>query len=274
MIPFNSLSRPFPASLATWVLSALIATAATQTARAQAPAAAPSSPSVKTGKVLYERKVNMHRRMTDENMKNMIPEFATNKAELIFTGDESTYQNVKEDDDIRDQAAGENGNGNRIIMKIGGGEACTYRNYATGQMTEQRQMGPKKYLIQDTLRQISWKLQEDTMTITGYTCKKATAKDRQGNPVIAWYTEDIPASSGPETFGGLPGLILSLDVNNAEVRYTPISITPGDPSKNIVKAPTDGKKITRKEFQQMMEEQYGVKPGEGGMQVRIFHNGN
>ena len=250
--------------------------------RAQAPtgtaSSTPASPGipapVTAGKVLYERKANMRRRITDENMKNMVPEFAVSKTELSFSGDESTYQNVKEEEDVRDQAGGEFGNGNRIFMKMGGGDVCTYRNYSTGQMTEQRQMGPKKYLIEDTLRRIGWRLQEDTMTIRSFLCRKATATDRQGNPIIAWYTEDIPVSCGPETFGGLPGLILSLDINNAEIRYTPISLTPGDPAKDRVHAPKDGKKITRKEFQQMMQEQYGMKPGEGGLQFRIFRDGN
>lgn len=216
----------------------------------------------------------MRRRITDENMKNMVPEFVVSKAELNFSGDESTYQNVKEEGDVRDQAGGEMGNGNRIIMKMGGDDACTYRNYATGLVTEQRQMGPRKYLIEDSLHRIAWKMNEDTMTIHGFLCRKAAATNPQGKPMIAWYTEDIPVSCGPEIFGGLPGLILSLDINDAEVRYTAITVTPGDAAKETVHAPREGKKITRKEFQHMMEEQYGVKPGEGGVQVRIFHGPN
>ena len=30
--------------------------------------------------------------------------------------------------------------------------------------------------------------------------------------VVAFYTEDIPVSGGPEMFGGLPGMILELTV--------------------------------------------------------------
>jgi GLPGLI family protein len=250
-------------------LSVLLVPGLLQAGFAQAPASAPvvAPPSITTGKVLYEMKINMRRRITDESMKNMVPEFSTTKAELSFSGDESVYQNIKEEEDVRDQA-GEGGNGNRIVMKFGGGDACIYRNYATGQATEQRQMGPKKYLISDTLRHMNWKLQDDTMTISGHLCKKAITKDRQDKPVIAWYTEDIPVSAGPEPFGGLPGLILSLDINQGEVKYSSLAITPASQAKDFVKAPTEGKKITRKEFQQMMQEQYGVKPGEGRIIIR------
>ena len=38
--------------------------------------------------------------------------------------------------------------------------------------------------------------------------------------------------------------------------------------KKLVKAPTNGKKTTRKEFQKMVEEQFGANPG-GGPVIRI-----
>lgn len=226
------------------------------------------TPAATEGKVIYERKINMHRRITDESMKNMIPEFSTSKAELSFAGDESIFQNVKEEEDIRDNA---DVSGNRFVMKFGGGDAQTYKNYGTGQTTEQREMGPRKYLIADSLPELGWHLQPDTMTIKGYLCKKAIGKNRQGNAVIAWYTETIPVPTGPETLGGLPGLILQVDINNAEMVFTPLQIITGNADRRVVKQPTDGKKITRKEFQKMMEEEYGVKPG-GGPTIRIIRN--
>ncbi|WP_048509624.1 GLPGLI family protein [Chryseobacterium sp. FH2] len=54
---------------------------------------------------------------------------------------------------------------------------------------------------------IIWKIEEQTKTIQGYTCRKATTK--YGSRLItAWYTEKTPIQEGPYTFKGLPGLIL------------------------------------------------------------------
>ena len=39
---------------------------------------------MKEGKISYERKINMHRNLPDPQMKSMIPEFRTDKFELIF----------------------------------------------------------------------------------------------------------------------------------------------------------------------------------------------
>ncbi len=223
---------------------------------------------VQEGKIVYERKVNMHKRLSaeQENMKNMIPEFNTSKVQLIFSGNESILTNVKEEQDIR-ETAGE-GDGPRRFMRIGGGDDETYKNYATQTTIEQRELGPKKYIIQDSLRKQNWKLDEsgETKTVKGYTCKKATAKASQGE-VVAWYTEQISCPSGPDNFGGLPGMILEVNVSDGEIIFSPLEIT-DKTDKKLVKAPANGKKITRPEFQKMIEEQFGGNGG--GPQIRII----
>lgn len=223
---------------------------------------------LKEGRIIYERKMNLHRRMTDESMKSMIPEFNTSKVELDFSADASVYKNVKEAEDIRDQA-GQDDN-RRVIMRFGGSDNDqTYKDYATEKYVEQRELGPKKYLIVDTLKRQSWKLETETRTIKGYTCKKAVTKGRDSADIVAWYAEDIQSAAGPEAYGGLPGLILELNINNAEVVYTALDIVTKDFDKSIVKAPTEGKKITRAEFRKMMEDMGG--PG-GKPTIRIIRN--
>jgi hypothetical protein len=39
---------------------------------------------MKEGLIVYERKVNMHRRITDEQMKAMMPEFRTSNYQLYL----------------------------------------------------------------------------------------------------------------------------------------------------------------------------------------------
>jgi len=224
---------------------------------------------VKEGKVIYERTTNMHKRLPpeNENMKAMIPEFNTGKQQLIFSGDESIFSTLPEEEDIRDQAGQEGG---RINIRMNAGSNETYKNYATEKTVELRELGPKKYIIEDTLRKLAWKLSEDTQLIKGYHCKKATTKNRQGDNVIAWYTEDIATPSGPEQFGGLPGLILQMDIGDGWLVFSPLEITAAT-GKQIVKIPSGAKKVTRSEFQKMQEEAFG--PSTGGPQIRIITRG-
>ena len=69
----------------------------------------------------------------------------------------------------------------------------------------------------------------------------------------------------------MPGLILELNINDAEIVYTPLEIVTKDFDKTIVKAPTGGKKISSKDFQRMQEEEFGANPN-GGPTIRIIRN--
>ena len=226
---------------------------------------------VKEGRIVYERKVDMYRRLEDPGMKSMIPQFNVTKAELLFSMDESLWRNIKEEEDIRDQA-GEDHDRPVVRMRFGGGDDQLYKDYGAQKMIEQREMGPKKYIIEDSCPHQSWKLEEDTMRVKGYLCKKAVTKTRDGRSVVAWYTEDIQSSAGPEIYGGLPGLILQLDINGGEMVLTAVELATQGMDKGVVKAPVDGKKITRAAFQKMMDEQFGPGGPGGRTTIRIMRN--
>src|SRR5258708_10666281 len=119
------------------MLFAALALSIGQTVHAQAQANT-APPVSKEGKVIYERKVNLHRRLTDESMKSMVPEFNTSKTELDFSAGESIYKNIKEEEDIRDHAGEDN---NRAIIRLGGGDDQVYKNYTLEKITEQRELG-------------------------------------------------------------------------------------------------------------------------------------
>lgn len=55
----------------------------------------------------------------------------------------------------------------------------------------------------------NWKLEDETKTISGYPCRKATLAYK-GRKWTAWYTTEIPLFFGPYKFGGLPGLIVKI----------------------------------------------------------------
>lgn len=224
---------------------------------------------LKEGKIIFERKVNMHKRLTgeQESMRNMVPEFTNAKMQLLFSGHESIFKQIDEEEDIRDQAGGPDNE--RRIIRMGGNNEV-YKNYTSEKVIELLELGPKKYIIEDSLRVLKWKLEDtENKSIKGYNCKKAATKNPQGLDIIAWYTEQIICPSGPENFGGLPGMILELNIGDGEIVFTSLEISNAGDQK-LVKAPINGKKITRKEFQKMMEEQFGESASGGGPVIRII----
>lgn len=69
----------------------------------------------------------------------------------------------------------------------------------------------------DSVPSLEWRFSdEDTDSIMGYDCRKATV-EFAGRSYTAWFTPEIPLSFGPYKFGGLPGLILKLE--DAERQY-------------------------------------------------------
>ncbi|MDC7998705.1 GLPGLI family protein [Gilvibacter sediminis] len=70
--------------------------------------------------------------------------------------------------------------------------------------------------------------------------------------VTAWYTPMIPVKHGPGEYGGLPGLILELNVYRTTILCSKIVMNPEDTIE--IKAPSKGKKVTREEYQSIVAE--------------------
>ncbi|MDE7387618.1 MAG: GLPGLI family protein [Muribaculaceae bacterium] len=56
---------------------------------------------------------------------------------------------------------------------------------------------------------MKWALEDETQTILGHKCQKATCRFR-GRDFVAWFATDVPIKGGPWKFGGLPGCILKV----------------------------------------------------------------
>lgn len=74
------------------------------------------------------------------------------------------------------------------------------------------------YLVEDPAYTIDWNIKQDTMSIEGMTCYKATAKFR-GRNWTAWFNPDLPFQAGPWKLHGLPGLIVDARDDRNEVIF-------------------------------------------------------
>jgi GLPGLI family protein len=222
---------------------------------------------IKEGTIIYERKADLHRRMPDEQAKAMVPQFRTDKQQLFFKDNISVYKAIAEDE-APDPF--EDGNGGRIMIRIGGpGDGgVLYKNFSTQQFFEQTSLGDKEYVIDDTVKPQPWKLTDETKTILNHVCKKATMKTAMGNDVTAWYTEDIPLPVGPENFSGLPGAILMMDINNSEIVFTATELKKDADAKEL-KVPNSGKHLSRADFQKKMDELFGPPTPDGRRMIRV-----
>ncbi len=216
-----------------------------------------ASAQVKEGKITFEQKVDMYRRIPADNaqMRAMVPQFRTMKYDLLFADNQSIFKQVEEEPDMT-----ENDNGGMVIKMRMNGSGVFYKNFNTSKAVDQRELAEKEFIIEDSIKSLTWKLTDDTATVLGYLCKKATAKTERGTDVDAWYTEEIAVPSGPEFFSGLPGMILKASLNKDEVVYTALQLSK-TVNKKDVQAPSKGKKITLAEFSKMQKELFGNQNG-------------
>ncbi len=226
------------------------------------------------GVIDFEHKINMHKTMGSENpqMKSMIPEFRTNKNRLFFKPSESFYTNVEEEEqDINASHDGAN-----VQIKMNRPQMDMYRNLDNTTFVTLTDFAGKKFRIEDSLKTSAWKFIDETKKIVGYDCKKATFHNEDNKQdIVAWYTEALVCSSGPQNYWGLPGLILGVDINDGLQVITAQKVTLSDVSKEL-KVPTGGKKVTAKEFKKIRDEymkEMGIKDGgAGGTRIIIRNN--
>ena len=95
-------------------------------------------------------------------------------------------------------------------------------------------MAPERYKYRQELPLISWEETDETATVCGYTCRKATG-EYGGRKWQAWYAEEIAVPFGPWKIGGLPGLVLKATDETGNHSFEAIAFRHGkgefEPSK-------------------------------------------
>jgi len=165
---------------------------------------------------------------------------------LHFNATESKYENSEEQAE-----AGNEGWSDRketFFMK---------RNFKDNTLYDGITFLGKTYLIHDSIVPPKWKILNDMKEVAGHICMNASWTDtlRKQN-VLVWFALDMPVSTGPDRFIGLPGIILEVDINDGALIMTadkmdlkPLTTELDVPQK------IKGKKIDMAEYTRLMEQQ-------------------
>ncbi|QOD61214.1 GLPGLI family protein [Polaribacter haliotis] len=115
----------------------------------------------------------------------------------------------------------------------------------------------KDYNVDFSYKMRDWELSNEFKIIDGFTCYKATKKEvlRFGSIIeyTAWYAPKIPVPYGPGGYGGLPGLILKLEIGN-RFYYMVDKITLNPKKKLKIPELKKGTKISVKEMIRLSRE--------------------
>lgn len=190
------------------------------------------------GKIEFEKKINQHKIMEGggtwaEEMKSKLPQFRTEYYDLVFDGNRSVYKAGKESNDPKMNFWGGNSRDNVV-----------YNDYAAKKTTAQKSVWDETYLVIDSLRNVKWKITNESREIAGFTCRRATTIIMDSVFVVAFYTDQILTPGGPESINGLPGMVLGLVIPRMHTTWYATKVDVVTANGNEIVAPTKGKKTT------------------------------
>lgn len=206
-----------------------------------------------SGKIEFNKNMNMYalfkKRIDKDNesyMQPMYEQFTKNnpqfkvlKSTLSFNDNktlfvpiepESTRNNYFGDDPMTNQP-------NTIFV-----------DYNSNSQTAQKAVFEETFLVKDSLRKIKWKITDETREVAGFTCRRANGIMLDSIYVVAFYTTQIPVSGGPESFNGLPGMILEVALPHENLVWVATKVTDTSLPANAVVPPKKGKQVDYKGF--------------------------
>lgn len=197
------------------------------------------------GTIEFEKKVNMHAILKSEitkdneaymtqildQYKKTQPQFMTMKSTLQFSKDKSLFTPAEEPSSTASRYSS-----HPSVQQIN----TVFNDFATHTSSVQKKVFEQTFLIRDSIRNVKWKITDETREIAGYSCRRANGLILDSIYVVAFYTDQIPVASGPETFSGLPGMILGVALPHVHVTWFATSVTDKPLEKPLV-SPTKGK---------------------------------
>jgi GLPGLI family protein len=200
------------------------------------------------GKIEYERKTNQHAfmeegSMWDEAAKKSMSKFVTYYYDLTFKGDRTLFQTGRDPEIKQSKFWGVFDSENTIFTRLDSNSSVTQRIIYNDQ-----------FLVADSLRRIEWKITPEIRKIAQFDCRKAVGRIMDSIVVIAFYTDEILTNGGPESFNGLPGMILGLAIPRMHTTWYATKLQLVEVNDKDLVAPRKGKKMTGSNYRSTVTE--------------------
>lgn len=196
------------------------------------------------GKIEYLRKMNIHRQFEDwgeegnnsylEAWLAKLPKFDTRNFSYFFTTKQSKYAPLKQEE-------------NPLLASLGGlpgTETQVFFDFEKQKCVATKKVYEESFLVEDSIRKCTWKILDEVRVIAGFSCRKATTRINDSVVVVAFYTDKIPVSGGPEMFAGLPGMIMEIAVPRLSTTWVAQSVVLQPVTQAELSIPDKGKKTS------------------------------
>ncbi len=131
---------------------------------------------------------------------------------------------------------------------------AAYIDGSAGTMVEARTFLGRTFRVTRERPVLEWAMTADQAEHLGYMVIKATAEVDSATTIEAWFAPQIPVSGGPASYGGLPGMILVLSVNDGQIQYQATEVALGEVEEGTIRPPDRGDEMPPEEFEQLVKE--------------------
>ncbi len=206
---------------------------------------------VTEGVIEFEKSVNMHAQIKKyinkdnefyyipafEQYKKTKPQFRILKSTLTFSKDKSLFAPAPAEESDRNWFSDIPASTQNNII---------YTDLSSNTSIVQKTIFEETFLVRDSTRKINWKITSETRDVAGYPCRRANAIIMDSIYVVAFYTDEIPVSGGPESFTGLPGMILGVALPHENMSWFAKLVTDKALAPNNIIPPKKGKPTDNK----------------------------
>lgn len=167
--------------------------------------------------------------LPESTTEKMLLHFDENSTLLTLAPDESSLTSTTGRASSRNAGARMAGRGNQsrvtsgasagIRMGRSGATSKTYFQDLRKNSSSLQLEIDDKYIITDTLNNITWRFTDEYRDIAGFECRRVNGATADSLYLVAFYTDQIPVSAGPALSSGLPGMILGLAIPEMHIQY-------------------------------------------------------
>jgi len=212
---------------------------------------------VTKGKIEFEKQTNMHKELDEswgdaeddniwkQNYKKILPKIQNTYFDLYFNEEKTLYKVGREAPQGFQKVP--------EWMMDRTTDNIIFNDLKEGKTASQKNVFESNFLIVDSLRKIDWRITSDTRTIAGIECRKAIGKIMDSVYVIAFYTDIIQNTGGPESFTGLPGMILGVAIPRINTTWFATKIELIDIKETDLAQPKKGKKSNYADLQEQLK---------------------
>ncbi len=203
---------------------------------------------ISKARIEFEVKANIKKTMGNNSFAEMIkenlPTFKTGYYTFTFADNKSIYKFDHWDENVKIPT----------FLKKSDEDNIWYVDFNSDKFNMQKNVYGSSFNIEDSIKNLEWKITNENRVIAGFNCRKAVAQIFDSVYVFAFYTDEITIPGGPCSINGLPGMILGVTIPRLFTSWIATKVMLNNVDESTIKPVYAKKFYTIKDLKNILNE--------------------